>query len=122
MRASLAARVSPGRHCRSAFPSLVREKATSVRARAWRSSHSRQRFTSVAGLFRNLRRAGTLLKRSRTSTTVPWCREEGSTPERSPKDTRITLLTTPPSSPCTAEAMLKSDTEAMLGKASPLKP
>ena len=68
---------------RPALPSCQTAKPTSGRTSAWRRTASTQCASSVASVFRNLRRAGVLKNSSRTSTVVPTPRAAGrSSPER----------------------------------------
>ena len=92
---------------------------TSGRASARRRTASSACRSSVRGVRRNLRRAGTLKKRSRTSTTVPAFAAAGSTAETVPPSTRTRA---PLSASCGRLASTSLDTEAMLGSASPRNP
>jgi hypothetical protein len=65
------------RHCSTSLPSCQTAKPTSGRASAWRRTASTQCASSVASLFRNLRRAGVLKNSSLTSTVVPRLRAAG---------------------------------------------
>ena len=67
----------PARHCSTSLPSCQTAKPTSGRARAWRRTASTQWASSVASVFKNLRRAGVLKNSSRTSTVVPTARAAG---------------------------------------------
>ena len=62
------------RHCCNRRPSCHSANSTSGRASAWRRNASVQCASSVASLFRNLRRAGVLKNSSLTSTVVPRAR------------------------------------------------
>ncbi len=74
---------------------------------------------SVGGLRTNLRRAGTLKKRSRTSTVVPGGCAAGRTGVTVPPSTQISAAR----SACVGwETTRRRDTEPMEGSASPRKP
>ena len=61
------------RHCSTSLPSLQMAKPTSGRARAWRRTASTQWASSVASLFKNLRRAGVLKNSSlHLDAWCPW--------------------------------------------------
>ena len=75
--------------------------------------------SSVASLRTNLRRAGTLKNRSRTSTVVPGGWAAGRTSACSPPSQRISA---PACAPATREAMRSRATEPIEGSASPRKP
>ena len=68
---------SAARHCSTSLPSCQTAKPTSGRASAWRRTASMQWASSVASVFRNLRRAGVAKNSSRTSTVVPVARATG---------------------------------------------
>src|SRR5882672_2486540 len=73
--------------------------------------------SSVASLRRNLRRAGTLKKRSRTSTVVPGGCAAGAA------CWPLLAVTFQPCAACAVRDVIsRRDTEAMLGRASPRKP
>ncbi|EWS52528.1 hypothetical protein X551_04685 [Methylibium sp. T29] len=112
MRCSSGAR----RHCASSLPSCQTAKPTSGRASAWRRTASRQWASSVASVFRNLRRAGVLKNSSRTSTLVPTPRAAGtSSPERASRRCAW-------GASAWRLAIDSSDTAAMAASASPRKP
>jgi len=69
--------------------------------------------------FRNFNRAGVLKKRLRTVTDVPTGHP---TSENSPCSPAISLRHNPATSSAGREEISISETEAILGKASPLKP
>ena len=99
-----------------ALPSCQTAKPISGRTIAWRRTASRQCASSVASVFRNLRRAGVLKNSSRTSTVVPTPRAVGcSSPLRA--SSRVA---------CGASAVrlviASSATEAIAASASPRKP
>ncbi len=75
--------------------------------------------SSVASLRTNLRRAGTLKKRSRTSTLVPRGCAAGRTP---PAAAPSTVISAAAAAPAAWEATLKRATEPIEGSASPRKP
>ncbi len=87
--------------------------------RAAASTTSVTRADSVAVDLRNLRRAGTLKKSSRTSTTVPAAQPAGDTTGAAPPSTRTRV---PSASPLRRVRSSSRLTEAMLGSASPRKP
>ena len=110
---SAARRARPARDRLAVVPE---REGDSGRAMAWRRTASRQWASSVASVFRNLRRAGVLKKSSRTSMLVPTARAEGSSsPLRA--SSRV---------PCVASAVrlvtVTSATEAIAASASPRKP
>mmetsp|Transcript_65226 Transcript_65226/g.154022 ORF Transcript_65226/g.154022 Transcript_65226/m.154022 type:complete len:278 (-) Transcript_65226:3802-4635(-) len=106
----------PARHWSTSLPSCQIAKPTSGRASAWRRTASTQWASSVASVFRNLRRAGVEKNSSRTSTLVPRARAAGcSSPLRASSRWAC-------SSAAVREAMAMSDTEAMAASASPRKP
>ena len=108
---------SPARHCSTSLPSCQIAKPTSGRASAWRRTASMQCASSVASVFRNLRRAGVLKNSSFTSTVVPMARAAGrSSPLRA--SSRKALAA---GRRC-ATAGVSSATEAMAASASPRKP
>ena len=104
------------RHCSTSLPSCQMENPTSGRASAWRRTDSMQCASSVASLFRNLRRAGVLKNSSLTSSVVPRLRAAGrSSPLRASSSQ-------PLSSPSRRERMAVSETDAIAASASPRKP
>ena len=117
--------------CRCASPScaattssstrvpLRSRKATSKRASAKRSITFTTCDSSVLSLRRNLRRAGTLKNRSRTSTSVPAGCADGRGPSTTPPSTTISA---PRAVPMAREAMRSRATEPIDGRASPRKP
>ncbi|OQC34204.1 MAG: hypothetical protein BWX64_02809 [Acidobacteria bacterium ADurb.Bin051] len=102
----------------SARPSWRSANRTSGQARAYPSTTSRQRRSSVVVALRNFRRAGTLKKSDRTSIAVPRGTETGSTPRIRPPSIR-TLVPRPGSS---AVASSRRATAAIAASASPRKP
>ncbi len=75
--------------------------------------------SSVASLRTNLRRAGTLKKRSRTSTVVPCGCAAGRTGLTWPPST---LISAPACASCARVAIRRRDTEPIEGSASPRNP
>ena len=113
----------PGSARRATRPPSFRVKPTPGLARMSRYNRSCARFSSVAGLLRNFRRAGTLANSSRTSATVPPARAAGPMRETRPKSTsRLVASPYLPEASRGAETMRKRETEAILGSASPRKP
>ena len=96
------------------------ENRTSTRQSARRLSQSWMCWSSVRSLRRNLRRAGVLKKRSRTSTEVPggWGVGSGPTVPMPP----VVRMVHPASLARTREDRIKVEIDPMLGSASPRKP
>jgi hypothetical protein len=92
---------------------------TAGSARAARASQSAMWPHSVATVFRNLRRAGTLAKRSATSTRVPCGPPAARVSSRRPSRTRISQ---PSAAPAARVRRRSVETEAMAGSASPRNP
>src|SRR6056297_387931 len=109
---------APGR-LRLALPLCLSSKATSIRASARRLTSSSMWLYSVRSVFRNLRRAGVLKNRSRTSMTVPGGVANGSMSPALPPSHSMRM---PDSAPSGREPSDSRDTEAMLASASPRKP
>ena len=101
------------------LPLWMSAKATSKRDSAMRSSMRTVCWYSVFSVRKNLRRAGTLKNKSRTSTRVPNPCDAGAGALISPSRASTTQA-------CTASAVRdasdKRETEPILGSASPRKP
>ncbi len=95
------------------------ENATSKRESASRSTIRAMCCVSVRSARRNLRRAGTLKNRSRTSTVVPTGCAAGSGEVTAPLSASIAYAN---DALALRETRRMRDTEAMLGNASPRKP
>ncbi len=104
---------------RATRPSRVSVKATLGEPRAARTTTSPTWPLSVDVAFRNLRRAGTLKKRSLTSICVPAAQPVGFTSVGPPPSTVSAI---PASCSRGRVEREKRETDAMLGSASPRKP
>ena len=100
-------------------PSCTTTKPVPTWARARRCRTSRQRPSSVAVRFRKARRAGTLWKRSRTSTVVPRGAPAAVTAPIAPPASSTDQAW---SSPARRERMRARETEPIEARASPRKP
>ena len=107
----------PARHCSTSLPSCQIAKPTSGRASAWRRTASMQCASSVASVFRNLRRAG-VLKNSSLHFDA-WCRWRA---RRAAARRCAHRAGRRWAGRRSATAMASSETEAMAASASPRKP
>ncbi len=107
-----------GASTRASRPSEVTRRRSSGRVSARVTSVSAMARHSDRALRRNLRLAGTLWNRSRTSTVVPRRRAAGSTDSTCPPAARTCV----PSPSPVAVSSNRRETEQMAGSASPRKP
>ena len=109
---------STARHCATSLPSCQMAKPTPGWASAWRRTASTQWASSVASVFRNLRRAGVAKNSSRTSTVVPTLRAVGCSSPLRPSSSQ-------PWGSSVLSTRVSNDTSAieqMAASASPRKP
>ncbi len=119
MRASASAREAAAGTLKISRRLCVSRNATSARASASRVSMRARCENSVASLRTNLRRAGTLKNRSRTSTVVPTGCAAGATAPDSPSVQRTSA---PSATDAVRDTMRSRATEPIEGSASPRKP
>ena len=113
---------APAAVAMAARPPVRSVKPTSGRASATRTTASLAWPASAAVDRMNLRLAGVLKKRSRTSTVVPRARATSSTASILPPSTEMRVPTTASGGPSGQVSMRIRHTEAMAGMASPRKP